>query len=441
MRYSLDETASSPSIPLEAVKAITKQCKSVTDMVPAVLLDMGVPGLAVARSLGRRGIPVLALDTKSTHWTHSSHFLTVLTSSKLSEPDYLLRILQALHGIIGRKFVLIPLHDGYARFLVNARESVSGIAYFPATESSSVDTLIDKYHTYQFCMKHQIPAPHTVEISNKTELQEAAEELIYPCLIKPVESRQWQHEKAWPLLKGSKVILVNNKKQLNRWYDDLQHISPKVILQEYIPGPGSNLVYAVTYVDHNGETQGVFVGRKLRMYPILGGRGCYVKSIRNDEVASQTKHLIGMLAYRGNIGIEFKLDPRDGSYKLIEINARFGIWDGFSANCGFDVIYAAYCDLSGRTYNYSGNYREGAYWINPEQDIFAALHYRRDGQISLPVWLKTWIKPHFSAVHSWDDPKPAIFFWSDMCKKFMEKAINKSINSMLKHKPKNVNPG
>jgi len=45
---------------------------------------------------------------------------------------------------------------------------------------------------------------------------------------------------------------------------------------------------------------------------------------------------IRQLGYKGHIGVELKYDERDSIYKLIEVNPRFGLWDGLPTLCGMD---------------------------------------------------------------------------------------------------------
>ena len=56
---------------------------------------------------------------------------------------------------------------------------------------------------------------------------------------------------------------------------------------------------------------------------------------------------LAALGYRGLSQVEFKRDPRDGRYKLMEINPRLYQWHGLAAACGVDLPRLAYCDLLG----------------------------------------------------------------------------------------------
>ena len=59
--------------------------------------------------------------------------------------------------------------------------------------------------------------------------------------------------------------------------------------------------------------------------------------------------LLAAFAYTGISQVEFKRDPRDGRYKLMEVNARLWQWHGLAGACGVDVPLIAFRDLTGGT--------------------------------------------------------------------------------------------
>jgi carbamoylphosphate synthase large subunit len=66
-----------------------------------------------------------------------------------------------------------------------------------------------------------------------------------------------------------------------------------------------------------------------------------------DEVVDQgLAYLRGLECY-GLSQTEFKRDPRDGAYKLMEVNPRLWQWHGLAAAVGVDFPLIAYWDLLG----------------------------------------------------------------------------------------------
>jgi predicted ATP-grasp superfamily ATP-dependent carboligase len=127
------------------------------------------------------------------------------------------------------------------------------------------------------------------------------------------------------------------------------------MLQEVVPGGDHELYTVGSYLDREGRPLGIFCGRKLRQTPRsrkLVPRG--VGSCRHGEarwlpeLVSDTMRLLRACDFRGVSQVEFKRDPRDGSFKLMEINPRLWMWHSLSAACGVNLAHIAYLDLTGR---------------------------------------------------------------------------------------------
>lgn len=384
---------------------------------PVVLLDMSVPGLAVARHLGRAGVPVFALDTKTRHWTHASRYVEALSSQEFRHPDRLMSVMREMAASLQGKPVLMPLHDDYLRLVSQQRHELAQYYRFVLPAPEAVESVIDKYRFYQVCRQQGWPSAQTYCPSNAERISQLLPHILFPAIIKPIESRSWQTETASELLKGRKTVTVRTPQELLYEYERLSRIDARLMVQETIPGPDANLIYVVCYVRKNGDPAGFFVGRKLRTYPPHFGRGSYVESISDSEAVRGAVDVIKRLGYRGCFGIEYKVDARDGVYKLIELNGRFGMWDGFAADCGMNLIYTAYLDALDEPCDKDpGAYSVGRYWLNLETDIWAARQYVRAGEWKWFDWLASVVKADASAINAKDDIAPTIAFWGAFSK-------------------------
>ena len=121
------------------------------------------------------------------------------------------------------------------------------------------------------------------------------------------------------------------------------------MVQELVPG-GDDALYTVgSYIGRDGRALGVFCGRKLRQTPPGIGTCRVGEAVWVQEVVDDSLRLLGGFDYRGLSQVEFKRDPRDGRYKLMEINARLWQWHGLATACGVDLPRIAYDDLTGST--------------------------------------------------------------------------------------------
>lgn len=389
-------------------------------LTPAVLLDMGIPGLAVTRALGLRGVPVLALDTKPRHWSHGSRYLDVLSGAGFRRPEVLMRALAEIAAIVDGEIVLVPLHDDYVRFVSVHRERLATMGYrFVMPQAPVIETLIDKRRLHEFCRGHGIRVPVTEFPGNQEELEQILAKMRYPCILKPAESRSWQSAEANELMGGAKAVRANDATALREVYRNASRIDPRVVIQELVEGPDSNLVYVVSYVTANDGPAGFFVGRKLRTYPPHLGRGSYVESVHDSEAASMAAHFVREIDYKGNVGIEFKRDQADGRLHLIEVNARFGLWDGFAAQCGIDVVGAMYDDALGHAVEVEADYAPHRHWINPEAELMGYRHYRRSEGLGFRRWLYQMATARHSAVTNLRDPRPALRFWGGVAHHYL----------------------
>src|ERR1035441_4766482 len=104
------------------------------------------------------------------------------------------------------------------------------------------------------------------------------------------------------------------------------------------------------------------------------GPGDIVQPAESPEILPLAQRLLRAIRFTGIAELEFKRDRSDGSYKLIEINAR--PWDQhrLGHTCGADVIHAAYCDLAGLPVPPLQQHSAGHKWI--AEDVYWLLLLR-----------------------------------------------------------------
>ncbi len=70
--------------------------------------------------------------------------------------------------------------------------------------------------------------------------------------------------------------------------------------------------------------------------------------------------------------VEFKRDPRDGRYRLMEVNARHWLWHSLAAASGVNLSFVAYADAIGQPF-VAPRQRDGGKWIVASKDLPLAL--------------------------------------------------------------------
>jgi predicted ATP-grasp superfamily ATP-dependent carboligase len=107
--------------------------------------------------------------------------------------------------------------------------------------------------------------------------------------------------------------------------------------------------------------------------------------------------------------LEFKHDPRDGKFKLIEVNLRCGNRVGLAIDCGVDIPHIAYLDILGKPPLPVHSYDVGVAWIDLMADLAGLWHYHAMENLTLWDWARSaWaakshayfaIDDHFHGVH------------------------------------------
>ena len=119
------------------------------------------------------------------------------------------------------------------------------------------------------------------------------------------------------------------------------------MLQEWIPGGWGNTVIIDGFMDRHGSIVAMGARRRVRMDPPRIANTCLDVTIPLDEVSAAVPALRTVLSavdYRGIFMVEFKLDERDGLFKIIEVNARPFWLVGHVARAGLDLPWMSYHD-------------------------------------------------------------------------------------------------
>lgn len=380
-------------------------------------------GLDIARSLAKHGIPVYALGSDPNAPGRYSNSCCLVLSPNL-EPDGGADYLKFLVDF-GRKLgraVLYPLSDMYVLFCSRHRAVLQEYYDYVMPDHDTIERLTTKDGLQAVAQEHNIPAPQTIFVRNPSEIEVIASRITYPAILKPIVSTYWHRPQIAGLLRRgildgeAKVILCDNPSQLVQAYHRVAEYDDRLVVQEVIPGEDSRLAYFSFCLDRQSKPLGIFAGRKYRVLPTGFGSASYVRSFHDPELDEVALKLLSATHYRGLGGIEFKKDPRDDRYKLIEFNTRFGMWDGLSVKCGVDLPYLAYRDALRLPVEPQLRYRDEVIWIDWQRDVRAAIEYWRKGQLSFGQWLRSLRGEKMWAIYSKDDWRPGAAFTLDLAR-------------------------
>lgn len=373
---------------------------------PAFIGGLGSNGLSFLRSLGRRGIPVVAMDNWKRPEMLSRYGFSIVAPDPVKRPADLLRFLSEIGESIGGRAVLIPTTDAFLLFVSQNSSSLAKHFDFNVPDYETVLTLANKRLQYEFAREHDVPIPETLYPSD-LPIEEIAREMRYPCIIKPYFSHLWKdytyslHGETW-----GKVAEVRSRDELLGTYARMAKSGLDFLVQDKIPGPDDELYDLLAYLNRNSEPLAAFTKHKLRCYPLEFGVSSIAVGQWEPQLAKSGLDFVCALKYKGVVSPEFKRDPRDGVFKLMEVNPRSILTTYLAVSSGVDIPYLAYADAKGDPMEEVKTFREGVKWISFERDVKAFLEYRQAGLLDLAGWLQSWRGPKCFAIFAKDDPLP-----------------------------------
>jgi D-aspartate ligase len=377
--------------------------------VPVLVLDLFSTGLSLLRSFAKKGVPVYGIDhNPSRIGFKSRHGLKFICPDPVQKSCECIQFIQDLVDRRGQKMVAIPTSDSFALLLDRYRNELKDYLYFAIPNYCLKDRLISKRGLMESAKQFGVPVSESVLVRSADELNHCIDSLPYPCVMKPNFSFDWHTGPVQSITKGNKVIVVKSAEECMKVYAKISCFSNEIQIQEIIPGPDENLVYFVSYTDRNHRVRVSFAGRKKRVSPIHFGSASYAEIFRDPLLTEMCIGLLEGCKFWGCSGIELKKDERDGIYKLIEINARFGLWDAVGDRLGTDTALACYRDLLGLDIQDAHNQIAGLKWIKFSEDVRSFVRYRSEAILNFSQWLQSLRGQKVWDDICWDDPVPTI---------------------------------
>ncbi len=369
----------------------------------AFVLSLFDTGLGVVRSLGRAGVPVVGLDSQAVMPGFASRYCQAkLSPDPVHEPEALLEFMMREGERLEEPGVLLPAADAYVLFIARYQEELCKHFLFTLPPQCVIAGLVNKRRQYELAERIGIPMTQTCYPETMAEVDQIKNELEYPVFIKPYLGHIWRE------IYGSahKGFAVSSAHELVARYAEIFRHGLNAMAQSIITGPDSNLYEVSFYIGRNGDEQAAFTHRKIHQYPAEFGVGSCVESVYEPELIELGRQLMRGFDYRGVSSTEFKRDNRDGQFKLIELNPRFGQQNMLAADCGINFPLIAYRDLISEPQAPVQAFKTGVKWLDPVIDFPSFWQYYRRRETTPWQWLKTWRGIRSFPVLALDDPGP-----------------------------------
>lgn len=373
-----------------------------SEKVGAVVIGGEHPGLGIARSLGRRGIPICIIDDQHSISQFSRYATRVVRVKDLrDEKNTVDNVMEIGHRYGLKGWVLFPTRDETVAAFSRHRERLAEFFRVTTPAWETVRWAWDKKNTYDRAAELGIPVPRTYNVMTEKDLAGLYNRL--PLAIKPAVKENFFYAT------GDKAWRAETPEQLNNLFRRArQQIRPEeILIQEIIPGSGLQQ-YSYCAFFRDGEAQSTLVARRLRQHPREFGRAAtYVETIEHPEVEELSERFLKAINYYGLVEVEFKQDPRDGQLKMLDVNARTWGFHSLGVPAGVDFPYLLYADQVGRSVEPS-RAKAGVGWLRAITDVPTVASDLWASELSLRSYLRSLRNTRTESVFCLRDPLPTL---------------------------------
>jgi predicted ATP-grasp superfamily ATP-dependent carboligase len=278
--------------------------------------------LAAVRSLGRAGHRVTAASAARVNAGGWSRY----ADRRLHHPHPVrdpVGFLDALERELrrGDYDLLLPVNGRTVETVVRARDRFDPLVGLPFLPPDRLAVGFDERRTVRAARRVGTPRPETLLPTEVTP--GAVDALGYPVVVKPCRGSG-----------RDGVVVCESRAAFERTYDRVRSAHGPALVQSFVPRRDERGVYTV-YDD--GELVALSVQRRLRSAPPAGGASTYRETVRDSALAARADRLLSSLDWHGAAMVEFRVDDRDGTPQLIEINPR--LWGSLALTvaAGVDV--------------------------------------------------------------------------------------------------------
>jgi predicted ATP-grasp superfamily ATP-dependent carboligase len=346
--------------------------------------------------------------------------------------DAWLSLLEFLGDRLDNKGVLYPTTDPHLLFMSKHRDALGRHFHFIIPDASTVQNVINKRTQYAIAESAGISVPKTFYPESAADVRAWADQIPYPCILKPYS---YKGRKSI----GVKTVRATSARQLVEAYVRADETGQQFMVQELVPGESTSIFAYHGFWDHSGREVAWWTKQHLRGIRLADGS--YHMTVDAPEVADLARQLLRAFSYKGCSHVEFKLDPRDQTFRLMEINARTGLSTQHGVAAGVDLPWIVYRYANGMSLKGQNGvkFKRGVTYVNEVLDFSAFLDYRRQGQLRLLPWLRSILGATTKAHWDRNDPCPFVAVVWNRGRRYLDRRV-KSFTTPLLSKVKRAKP-
>jgi D-aspartate ligase len=396
-----DLSRTEASTPLHLTKSESDDCV-VKSAVGAVVVGGDYQGLGIVRSLGRKGVPVCVIDDEQSIARYSRYTTHTITVPSLRDErqtvDAVLEIGQRLNL---EGWVLYPTREETVAAFARYRSLLSPFFRVPTPEWDTTQWFWDKRKTYELAKELDIPIPRTWYPNATEELEQVSGDAPY--VVKPAIKEHFIYAtkvKAWR---------ANNRTELRQFFERAAaQVQPgEVMIQELIPGGGSQQFSYCAFFKDQRAIGSMMVRRSRQHPPEFGRASTFVETIDLPILEEMSVRFLSAINYYGLVEMEYKLDSRDGKYKLLDVNGRTWGYHSVGQSAGVDFPHMLFADMVGDVVRAQRG-RVGVKWIRLLTDVPTAVSEILKGRQNWWAYLRSMHNIDVESVFNRDDFSPGL---------------------------------
>jgi len=283
----------------------------------------------VARSLAEKGIKVAIAGEEG---MKNVAFYSKYPSDRFLYPSPCEKklFIRTIAKIARDYQVLIPLHERTIVPLSKHLDFFRKITKIPVPHYSILQVALDKAKTVKIAQSINVPTPCTYFINSLDEIRSISRNLKFPVIIKLRKEI---------LTPPPRYIYAYSQKDFIKKYLFMHKKCKYPLVQEIIPGTGYGFF---TLFNEKTDPVAIFCHKRIREFPITGGPSAYCESVYEPKIINFGLKILKKILWYGVAMVEFRLDSRDGVFKLMEINPRFWGSLPLAIASGVDFPYLLY---------------------------------------------------------------------------------------------------
>ena len=310
-----------------------------------VLLGTEIAGYGMARAFYEQcGVTSVVWGVFPLTPTQHSKFIDVRIDEHLLEGNRLSELLnESVDTYGGKTPLVVPCGDDYAVALSCQMDRLDPSYRVVCASGEIVDQMNDKESFYRLCESRGVPYPKTAVTDGPTvpELP-----FGFPVALKPSDAPAYR---AHPFEGQKKAFILDTMDELEETVRRIYAAGypGRLIIQDFIPGSDENMRVVNGYVRGDGTVTLLSLGHPLLedYSPMAIGNYAAILSYGDDKIYDTVEGLMAHSGYRGFFNIDMKYDPRDGSFRLFEVNPRAGRSSFFTTLSGNNLAKYAVDDL------------------------------------------------------------------------------------------------